>query len=130
MISGWSIMRGGTRKQTYDYNNTYCIWAGNGEVFKRIDLKKTKLLVSSINNLDISLPLINQVRKISKNCIIIVVSERIEDAIECYEAGANYVIVPNELGGHHVTTLIEEHGLDINKFIPIQIKHLEHLNQI
>lgn len=101
----------------------------DGGVFEKINPDKIKLIVSSIKNLDINLPLIKQIRSINKKTIIIVVSERIEDAIECYEAGANYVIVPNELGGHHITTLIEQYGFDINKFIPIQIKHLEHLNK-
>lgn len=100
----------------------------DGAVFEKINLDKIKLIVSSIKNLDINLPLIKQIRSANKKCILIVVSERIEDAIECYEAGANYVIVPNELGGHHITTLIEQYGFDIDKFIPIQIKHLEHLN--
>lgn len=99
----------------------------DGEVFDKINPDKVKLVVSSIKNIDINLPLIKQIRSINKKTIMIVVSERIEDALECYEAGANYVIVPNELGGHHITTLIEQHGLDINKFIPIQLKHLEHL---
>lgn len=98
-----------------------------GAVFEKINLGKIQLIVSSIKNLDVNIPLIKQIRKGNKKCILIVVSERIEDAIECYEAGANYVIVPNELGGHHITTMIEQFGLDINKFIPIQVKHLEHL---
>ncbi|MFH1546820.1 MAG: NAD-binding protein [Patescibacteria group bacterium] len=102
----------------------------DGDVFEKVNLKKIKLVVSSIRNPDISLSIIRQVRNLNKKCIIIVVSERAEDAIECYEAGASHVVVPNELGGHHITTLIEQHGLDINKFIPIQIKHLEQLNQI
>lgn len=101
----------------------------DGGVFEKVNPNKVKLIVSSIKNLDINLSLIKQIRGINKKTIIIVVSERFEDAIECYEAGANYVIVPNELGGHHITTLIEQHGFDINKFIPIQIKHLEHLNK-
>jgi Kef-type K+ transport system membrane component KefB len=101
----------------------------DGGVFEKVNPNKVKLIVSSIKNLDINLSLIKQIRGINKKTIIIVVSERFKDAIECYKAGANYVIVPNELGGHHITTLIEQHGFDINKFIPIQIKHLEHLNQ-
>ncbi len=101
----------------------------DGEVFEKVNPDKVKLIVSSIKNLDINLPLIKQIRSINKKTIVIVVSERIEDALECYKAGANYVIVPNELGGHHITTLIEQHGLDINKFIPIQIKHFEHLSK-
>jgi voltage-gated potassium channel Kch len=101
----------------------------DGAVFEKVNADKIKLIVSSIKNSDVNLPLIKQIRSFNKKVIIIVVSEKFDEAIECYEAGANYVIVPNELGGHHITTLIEQYGLDIEKFIPIQIKHLEHISQ-
>lgn len=100
----------------------------DGETFEKINLKKLKLVVSSIKNPDINISLIRQIRDANSKCIVIVVSERIDDAIACYEAGANYVVIPNELGGHHITTLIEQHGLDVKKFMPIQIRHLEQLN--
>jgi Kef-type K+ transport system membrane component KefB len=100
----------------------------DGETFEKINLKKLKLVVSSIKNPDINISLIRQIRDINSKCIVIVVSERIDDAIACYEAGANYVVIPNELGGHHITTLIEQHGLDVKKFMPIQIRHLEQLS--
>lgn len=111
--------------------NIHCLYEDveDGEIFEKINIKKVQLIVSSIKLADINLPMIRQVRKHNKNCIIIVVSEKIEDAVDCYEDGANYVIVPTELGGHHATTLIEQHGFDIEKFIPIQLKHLEQLKK-
>lgn len=74
--------------------------------------------------------MIKKIRDQNKKCIIIVVAEKAQIATEYYEAGANYVIIPNELGGHHVSTLIEQKGFDAKKFIPIQIKHLERLHKI
>lgn len=101
----------------------------DGDAFEKINLKKLKLVVSSIKNPDINIPVIRQIRESNDKCIIIVVSIKTADAILCYEAGANYVIIPNELGGHHITTLIEQHGFDISKFTPIQLKHLEQLTR-
>lgn len=102
----------------------------DGDVFEKVNVKKLKLAVSSIKNPDLNLPLIRQIRAENKKCVIIVVSEKIEEAIECYEAGANYVIVPNQLGGHHISTILEQQGIDVKKFLPIQVKHLEQIKEI
>jgi Kef-type K+ transport system membrane component KefB len=102
----------------------------NDDIFEQINLKKVKLVVSSIKNIDINLPLIRNIREENKKCVIILVSDKIEEAIEYYQAGANYVIIPNEVGGSHASTLLEKFGLDAKEFLPLQIKHLEKLNKI
>jgi len=63
----------------------------------------------------------------SKNAIIIVVSHQIDEAIELYEKGATYVLMPHFLGGRHTSTLIERYGLDLNKFLKEKTTHIEHL---
>ena len=102
----------------------------DGDVFEKVNLKKTKLIVSTVKTPDINLPVIRQIRDINKDCIIIVTSEGIEEAMRFYEAGATYVIMPHQLGGHHASTLIENYGLDIKQFIPDQLRHMEQLKLI
>ncbi len=104
--------------------------AEDDDIIEKINLKKIKLMVSSIKNPDINFHVIQKIRNQNKNCIIMVVAEKAQIATEYYQVGANYVIVPNELGGHHVSTLIEQMGFDVKNFIPIQIKHLEKLHKI
>ncbi len=96
-------------------------------LFEEIDFKKVKLVVSAIKNPDINFHVIEAIQEINKNCIIIVVSERVEEALECYKKGATYVIMPHNLGGHHLSTLIEHIGLNSSKFSLQKIKHLEQL---
>lgn len=113
-------------------DNTPCLYSDieDGDVFEKVNLKKTKLIVSTVKTPDINLPIIRQIRDINKDCIIIVTSEGIEEAMQFYEAGATYVIMPHQLGGHHASTLIENYGLDIKQFIPDQLKHMEQLKLI
>ena len=56
-------------------------------------------------------------------------SHQIDDAFELYEKGADYVIMPHFLGGDHASTLIENFGTNINKFIKEKVRHIEELNQ-
>ncbi|MDP2691571.1 MAG: cation:proton antiporter [bacterium] len=102
----------------------------NDEIFERINIKKIKLAVSSIKNIDINLPLIKTIREVNKQCVIILVTDHIAEAIEYYQTGANYVIVPNELSGDQGSVILEKYGFDIKKFIPLQIKHLEKLHKL
>lgn len=102
----------------------------NDDIFEKINIKKIKLIVSSIKSPDANLPLIRSIREENKKCIIILVTDKIEEAIEYYQAGANYVIIPNEIGGNHASNLLEKIGFDTEKFLSLQIKHLEKLHKI
>ena len=64
-----------------------------------------------------------------KKAIIIVISHQIDEAIELYDKGATYVLMPHFLGGHHASTLIEKNGLSINKFLKEKVVHIEHLKK-
>ena len=50
-----------------------------------------------------------------------------QTAIELYDKGATYVLMPHFLGGSHTSTLIERYGLDLNKFLKEKTMHIEHL---
>lgn len=99
------------------------------DIFEEINLKDLKMVVSSIKDFDINKSVIKRIRVIDSKAIIIVVSERIEEALELYNQGASYVIMPHYLGGSHTSMLIEEYGLDINKFVEEKLKHLKELKK-
>jgi len=101
--------------------------AGDSELLNELNLSKAKMIYSTIPDFDTNLLLINKIRESNKKAIIIVVSHQIDEAIELYDKDATYVIMPHFLGGHHSSTLIEKHGLNINKFLKEKTLHIEHL---
>ena len=101
--------------------------AGDLEFLNELDFTKAKMVVSTIPDFDTNMLLICKVREINTKAIIIVVSHRIDEAMELYNKNATYVIMPHFLGAHHAATLIESCGLDYNKFLRERILHLEHL---
>ena len=103
--------------------------ASDSELLNELNFSKIKMVASTIHNLDTNLLLINKVRESNKKAIITVVSHQIDEAIKLYDAGATYVLMPHFLGGHHVSTMIEEHGLNLNKFLKEKIAHIEHLRK-
>jgi len=103
--------------------------ADDCELLNKLNFSKIKMVVSTIHNLDTNLLLINKIRESNKKTIITVVSHQIDEAIKLYDAGATYVLMPHFLGGHHVSTMIEEHGLNLNKFLKEKVAHIEHLRR-
>ncbi len=103
--------------------------ASDSELLNELNFSKIKMVASTIHNLDTNLLLINKVRESNKKAIITVVSHQIDEAMKLYDAGATYVLMPHFLGGHHVSTMIEEHGLNLNKFLKEKVAHIEHLRK-
>jgi Kef-type K+ transport system membrane component KefB len=103
--------------------------ANDSELLDEINFSKTKMVVSTIQDLDTNLLLINKIKESNKKVIITVVSHQIDEAMELYDAGATYVLMPHFLGGHHASTMIQEYKLNINKFLKEKVAHLEHLKK-
>jgi Trk K+ transport system NAD-binding subunit len=105
----------------------YCTYGDitDGEILNEIDFSKTHMIISTIPDKAANLVLINKVKQ--KEIIIVVVSHQIDDALELYDAGATYVLMPHFLGGEYASSLIERYGLSVDDFLKEKIKHLEHL---
>ncbi len=103
--------------------------ANDFELLNELNFSKTKMVVSTIHDLDTNLLLINKIRESNKKAIITVVSHQIDEAMKLYDEGATYVLMPHFLGGYHVSTMIEEYGLNINNFLKEKIAHIKHLRK-
>jgi len=99
----------------------------DSEILNDLNLSKAKMIVSTIPDFDTNMYLINRIRQSNENAIVFVVSHEVEEAMKLYEKGANYVIMPNFLGGYHACTLIEKHGFDVDKFLEEKILHIKDL---
>jgi Kef-type K+ transport system membrane component KefB/Trk K+ transport system NAD-binding subunit len=101
--------------------------ANDLELLNELNFSKAKMVISTIPDFDTNLLIISRTRVSNKKAVIIVLSHDIDNAVELYGKGATYVITPHFLGGHHAATLIEKHGLNINKFLKEKVIHIESL---
>ena len=97
------------------------------EFLSELNLIKTKMIISTIPEFETNLLLIEKVRQINKDAIIIVVSHNINEANKLYSIGATYVIMPHFLGGSHASMMIDKHGLNLKKFLKEKKKHIKQL---
>ncbi len=110
-------------------NKISCIYGdiGDLEVIERLDIKHVSLIVSTIPNVDDNLLLIKKVKKVNTKAKIIVTANLVDEALELYDAGADYVILPHYLGGEHVALLLEDISTDINKLLKTKLSHIKDL---
>lgn len=83
-----------------------CIYGDVNDVefLSSIKLNKTKIIISTIPELEISLNVMNHIS--NKNVIFIPTSHDIKESIKLYELGADYVIMPHFLGGDFMAHLL------------------------
>ena len=53
----------------------------------------------------------------------------IDDALELYEKGSDYVILPHFLGGEHVAFMINKLTIDIKQVIKDKNRHIKELKR-
>jgi Kef-type K+ transport system membrane component KefB len=100
------------------------------ESLSEIDLKKLKMVISTIRDFDANVLMITRIREQNKKAILILVAHEIDEAMKLYDKGASYVIMPHMLGGHHTSMLIEEHGVNLEKFLAEKVKHIKDLRKL
>lgn len=114
----------GLKKQNID-----CLYAdvSNPDPFEDINLQKTKMVISTVKEMNTNILLINSIKNAKSKAIIIVLSHQIDEALRLYEQGADYVIMPFHIGGRHTSTMIGEYGFDTDKFVLEKNRHISRL---
>jgi Kef-type K+ transport system membrane component KefB len=86
----------------------HCLYGDvtDDEIMERMNLRHITMLISTVPRVSENILLIRKVRKHNKRAKIIVTATDIECALQLYNHGASYVILPHFLGGEHVGKLI------------------------
>ena len=103
-----------------------CIYGDvtNMELLDDLNLKETKMVISIISSYESNIMFINKIKEINKDLIIIVTSNNVENTFSLYKEGATHVIMPDLLGGEHISSMIEKHGFNKKKFLEEKFKHI------
>ncbi|MBR9702476.1 hypothetical protein GOV10_00430, partial [Candidatus Woesearchaeota archaeon] len=110
--------------------NIPCVYGdiGDVEILEKLRLKNVKLVISTIPHQSDTILLIKKVKEKNPHAHLIVTSDSASSALELYDLGADYVIVPHYLGGDHVALILEEVTDDLDKLIDTKIAHIKDLH--
>ena len=107
-----------------------CVYgdAGNVEFLSEFNLKPVKLLVSTIPDFEVNMILLDALRTQNKKATAFLTADHVDDALDLYKKGADYVILPHFLGGHYVSTLVERYQKSPKSLIKEKIRQLYELS--
>ena len=77
-------------------------------LLRELPLQTIKIGVSTIPEFETNALLLKTIKSLNKKAIVILRAHSIEDAIELYKIGADYVLTPHFLGGEYVSKMIKE----------------------
>ena len=97
------------------------------DLLRSLELKNLEVLVSTIPDVESNLSILKNIKIKNKNLIVILTATQINDALELYKNGADYVIIPHLLGGEHASALIERTYNGLSSILDEKIKHIEEL---
>jgi len=97
------------------------------EILHRLNLKKVKMVISTANKFEDNLLLLKRVKAENTYAPTIVTAYKIEEALELYKQGADYVILPHFLGGDMVSRILPEFRSDQVKMAMRKYKHISDL---
>jgi hypothetical protein len=109
----------------------HCLYgdANDSEFLEKIDFRKTSLVISTVPIVHTNKLILQKSREHNNKCTVFVTAIFPEEAIELYNLGADYVILPDYLGGDHVSLLLEDMHKDPFKQKQIKFDHLQELTQ-
>ena len=102
---------------------------GDIEILERLKFKKARMVISTIpTEMDNKL-LIKIAKKENPSIVVFVTASQINEALELYDAGADYVVLPHFLGGEHLSLLMEDFTGNMGKIIEHKIEHIKELKE-
>ncbi len=84
-------------------------------IVEHANLNAAQIVISTLPHKPENLFLIELTQKHTSDCKLIVTAKSIQDALEYYEQGVDYVLIPYLVGGEQVGKLIREAGKNSNK---------------
>jgi Kef-type K+ transport system membrane component KefB len=97
------------------------------ELLESLPLASASLIVMTIPSTDDQINLLNQVRKVSSETIVLANAYHAHDVKVLYEAGADYVMMPYVIGGEWVAKILKENKFTPEFFSVLKTKQLREL---
>lgn len=97
------------------------------EVLDELEFGHAKLLIITDPDVGDNSVLIKFAKEKNYKGPIIAAAYWLHDAVRIYEVGADYVVVPETVGGEHISKILAEHWQDLGKIKKEKSKHFEDL---
>jgi len=101
--------------------------ATDAELLEEVGVQNAKLVVSTITDFGTNQELIKHLNFYNPDAVIVCNAGSYEEAMQLYELGCSYVMIPHYAGSERLSALIEKNGIERRHFDRYRAKHLQHL---
>lgn len=101
--------------------------ATDSEILEEANIKKSKLIISTVPNFDDNKFIVSKAKALG--IPVIVTSLHLNDALELYNLGASYVIIPHFLGSEKVASMLKTFLRSEKAIKNIKEKHMNYLEE-
>lgn len=98
--------------------------ATDSDFLEEINAGHAKFIASTIIDKRVNVLLLRYLHRYSSDIVFICHARTYEDALELYEHGAAYVILPRFLGAEYITSHIKRYGIDKKSFEGFRARHI------
>jgi len=98
-------------------------------LLRELPLKNLKLAISTIPDFDTNELLIETIKAENPKAIVIVRAHTIDDSMDLYKKGADYVLTPHFLGGEYLAKMLKEIKTNEEGYKKEREKHIRMLTQ-
>lgn len=108
-----------------------CVYgdAEDAEFLDSLNITKVRMVISTIPDYETSILLLQEIRKLNQESAVVLISYNVDDALEFYEKGATYVILPHFISAQHAMKLLEDLGISHKGFENEKNSHIAYLNE-
>lgn len=97
------------------------------ELLEELGARTAKLVVSTIADFDTNQQLIRHLNLYNPEMLIVCNANSYDEALQLYELGSSYVMIPHYAGSESLGNFIQENGIDKRHFDNYRAEHLAHL---
>ena len=97
------------------------------ELLDELNLEKSKLIVSTVDDLQVNREIARWLEKVNPTGVFICTADTLDEASTLYSEGVSYVILPHYIGSEKISAFIRKSGLKKSEFKRYREKHLAYL---
>lgn len=103
--------------------------ATDAELLEEVGVQHAKLIVSTITDFETNQELVRHINFYNPDAVVVCNANSYEEAMQLYEMGCSYVMIPHYAGSERLSSLIQRNGIERQHFDRYRTRHLEHLEK-
>jgi Kef-type K+ transport system membrane component KefB/Trk K+ transport system NAD-binding subunit len=115
--------------EALQHQQIHCMYgdATDTEMLEEIGVQDAKLVVSTITDAQTNQELVKHINFYNPEAVIVCNAEGYEEAMQLYELGCSYVMIPHHASSERLSALIARNGIEREHFDRYRSRHLQQL---